>query len=74
MVVTKPYVTNTNAKYVVLRGLNQNNIFCSPNVPGHDHRFLNDGRIAYEIVAYTMTEEEAQTIWKENIPKFLLVA
>lgn len=74
MVVTNPYVTNANAKFVVLRGLNQNNIFWTTNRPGHDARFTNDGQISYEIIAYTMTEEEAQTIWRENIPKFLLIA
>lgn len=73
MEVRKPYVGNHNAKFVVLKGINQNNFFYTTNKRGQDPRLMDSGEIAYDILAYTMTETEAQAIWRENIPKFLLV-
>lgn len=66
------YVGNHNAKFVVLKRINRPNFFYNANVPGCDPQFTELGEKAFEVVAYTFTEEEAQAIWNENIPKFLL--
>jgi len=74
MNVNKPAVGNHNAKYVVLRGIRDKNVFYTTNTPGQDPRFLSleaGGHLAYDILAYTMTQSEAETIWSQEIPAFL---
>lgn len=66
------YVGNHNAKFVVLKRINRPNVFYIANVPGRDPQFTETGKKSFEVVAYTFTEEEAQAIWNENVPKFLL--
>lgn len=76
MNINRPALTNLNANFVVLQGINQGNVFWTTNTPGVDPRFTHsdatsEGVLSYNIVAYTLTEDEAKAIWSMNIPAFL---
>lgn len=66
-----------NANFVVLQGINNGNVFWTTNIRGIDQRRqqLLDGttsqKLSYNILAYTLTKEEAIAIWGMNIPAFL---
>lgn len=52
---------DTNSKkYILLRGLQWGNRFFTNYTPGWDHTKLNNGTVAYEIIGYADTVEEAQ--------------
>jgi hypothetical protein len=66
-----------NANFVVLQGINNGNVFWTTNIRGIDQRRQHDGtsttphKLLYNILAYTLTKEEAIAIWAMNIPAFL---
>ena len=47
-------------KFVILEGIKEGNRFFSTNDPEQDNRFLADGTLAYRIMGYADTVEEAQ--------------
>lgn len=49
------------SKFVVLQGLAEGNRFWSDRKPGEDASRLADGTVAYRVLCYTSTIEEAQT-------------
>jgi hypothetical protein len=48
------------AKYALFKGIQMGNIFFSANSPGEDMTKLADGTLAYEIIGYADSSEEAQ--------------
>ena len=55
-------MANENSPLIVLEGLEIGNRFFSTNTPGKDQRLLADGTVAYNLVGYADTAEEAQEI------------
>ena len=49
-----------NKKFVVLRGIHENNIFYTMNVKGNDATKLDSGEVVYVVVDYVNTSKEAQ--------------
>lgn len=49
-------------KFVVLEGIEHKNCFYTTNDPDYDHRRLINGEIAYNILGYTNTSDEALSI------------
>lgn len=65
-------MADKNSKYAVYRGLEQGNRFFStndPNEPESEKVKLYDGTVAYEILGYADTEDEARAIiYPKGIP------
>lgn len=65
-------MASKNSPYVVYRGLEQGNKFYSTNTvsePESEKVKLNDGTVAYEILGYADTPEEARVIiWGRKEP------
>ena len=55
--------------FVVLRGLERDNVFWSTYDPDQDMTKLSDGTVAYEIVGICETEAEAMCIWTQAYNK-----
>jgi hypothetical protein len=49
-------------KFVVLQGLAERNRFFTSHVPGTDPTKLDDGTLAYRILGYAHSVEEAQVM------------
>lgn len=61
-------MANKDSKYIILKGIEQGNVFWSTNTPNEsekDRTKLADGTIAYEILGYADTEQEAIAAWKD---------
>ena len=54
------------AKFVVLRSIKTGETFWSTLSSGENPERMANGEIAYTVVAYAETEDEAQRIWREN--------
>jgi len=54
------------SKLVVLRGLEKGNVFWSIYQEGDDPTLLADGTVAYEVIAYPATDEEAVRISEQH--------
>jgi len=52
--------TESSKRFILLEGLDQGNRFTTTNTPGEDHTKLYDGTVAYKILGYADTIEEAQ--------------
>ena len=65
-------MSDKNSKFAIFRGIEHGNVFWSTNNPSADQTKLTDGRVAYEVLDYADTQEEAITKWKEhyNNPSF----
>jgi hypothetical protein len=49
-------------KYVALRGIEKGNMFYSMHLPASDETRLADGTLAYEILGYANTDEDARKL------------
>ena len=58
--LTHSGVASKHPKYVLLEGIEERNRFFSPHNPNRDETKLDDGTVAYNILGYTNTIEEAQ--------------
>ena len=54
--------TNKTLPLVVLEGLKDQNRFYSTNTQGEDPTIVNDGSVAYKVLAYCETSDEAQAV------------
>jgi hypothetical protein len=67
-------MADKNSPYIVYRGLEQGNKFFStnnPNEPESEKVKLDDGTVAYEILGYAETPDEARAIiWPKRQPTF----
>ena len=54
-------------KFVVLRSIETGDVFWSTAGDRNPER-MADGRIAYEVIAYTDDDAEAQRIWAKHSP------
>lgn len=48
--------------FVVLEGIEEGNKFYTGYTEGHDHTKLNNGKVAYKVLGFADTDEEAQKI------------
>jgi hypothetical protein len=58
-------------RYVVLRGIEQGNVFWSTMGAEETEetvRYLNDGTLAYDVILITESEAEAQSAWANHAP------
>lgn len=51
---------NAESKFVILQGLKEGNRFFSMFSPGDEPRKLTDGTVAYRVLGYSATVDEAQ--------------
>lgn len=56
-------------EFVVLEGLKEGNRFYSPYTEGDDPTRLYDGTIAYKLLGFANTDEEARAIIRRGNPK-----
>jgi len=57
---------DSSLPFVMLRGIRHNNRFITCNKPGDEHTKLKDGAVAFEVLGYATTIEEAQDQLYEN--------
>ncbi len=65
-------VDRTNAEFVVLEGLRHRNVFWTTHKQNTDPTRTADGTVAYRILGYTLTQQEAVAIWAVYVPRMLL--
>jgi len=53
---------NTLKKYIVLEGIERGNRFYTTNAPNYDHTKLLDGTVAYKILGYADSGDDARKI------------
>lgn len=64
-------IQDNTKEWVVLRGIQHDNVFITTNTPGNDPTKSEKGETWYEVLGYTDTIEEAQTlIAGYNIAKY----
>jgi len=68
-------MNDDNKPLVILKNISNHPLyggccFFSENTPGRDLTKLDDGTVAYEVVGYVDTNEEAQEIIKDRQPHF----
>lgn len=60
-------------KFVVLESIVTGDVFWTTHDGTNPERMV-DGTIAYKVIKYVDTEEEAQQIWRENSSPFAMVS
>lgn len=51
---------SSQAKYIILRGIDAGNRFFTTNTPGRDQTRLASGEVAYEVLGFANSIREAQ--------------
>jgi hypothetical protein len=57
-------------EYVILEGIKEGNRFYTSHTEGTDETKLANGKVAYKIIGYANTDEEAQRMCGHGISKY----